>query len=67
MTDAKAPRCNTRARRRDASQALGLPVLDGSRSACEWGTDPDAVEPGIFGPSHLPSLFRDDYVTNSND
>ncbi len=27
----------------------------------------DAVEPGLFGPSHLPHLFRSDYVTNSND
>ena len=46
---------------------LGLPVLDGSRSSCEWDNDPDAVAPGIFGPSHLPSLIRNDYVTNSND
>jgi acyl-homoserine-lactone acylase len=46
---------------------LGLPILDGSRSSCEWGNDPDAAAPGIFGPSHLPSLIRDDYVTNSND
>ncbi|MGH8506846.1 MAG: penicillin acylase family protein [Stenotrophobium sp.] len=45
----------------------GLPVLDGSRSACEWGTDADAPAPGIFGPSHLPSIKRDDYVRNSND
>jgi len=48
-------------------QALRLPILDGSRSSCEWGSDPDAVQPGTFGPSNLPSLFRDDYVTNSND
>ena len=48
-------------------QLLGLPVLDGSRSSCEWLTDKDAVEPGLFGPSHLPHLFRSDYVTNSND
>ena len=47
--------------------ALGLPVLDGSRSDCEWDNDPDAVAPGIFGYSNLPHLFRDDYVTNSND
>jgi acyl-homoserine-lactone acylase len=47
--------------------ALGLPVLDGWTSSCEWGNDPDAAAPGIFGPSHLPSLIRDDYVTNSND
>ena len=25
------------------------------------------MKPGIFGPSHLPHLFRQDYVTNSND
>jgi acyl-homoserine-lactone acylase len=47
--------------------ALGLPILDGSRSACEWGSDADAVQKGIFGPSHMPSLIRRDYVTNSND
>jgi len=46
---------------------LGLPVLDGSRSACQWDSDPDAVAPGIFGPDNLPHLFRDDYVTNGND
>jgi acyl-homoserine-lactone acylase len=45
----------------------GLPVLDGSRAACEWGSDPDAPAPGIFGPGNLPKLQRDDYVTNCND
>jgi acyl-homoserine-lactone acylase len=45
----------------------GLPVLDGSTSSCEWGKDSDAVAPGIFGPKHLPSMFRDDYTENSND
>jgi acyl-homoserine-lactone acylase len=52
---------------RATDAALRLQVLDGSRTSCEWGSDPDAIKPGIFGPSHLPSLFRDDYVTNSND
>lgn len=47
--------------------ALGLPTLDGSRSECDWGTDPDAPVPGIFGPGNLPHLVRDDYVTNGND
>jgi acyl-homoserine-lactone acylase len=41
--------------------------MDGTRSACQWGNDPDAVAPGIFGPANLPHLFRNDYVTNSND
>jgi acyl-homoserine-lactone acylase len=42
-------------------------ALDGSRSDCMWGTDPDSAVPGIYGASNLPSLFRDDYVSNSND
>ena len=46
---------------------LGLPILDGSSSACNWAIDPDAAAPGIFGPSHLPHLIRSDYVTNSNN
>lgn len=45
----------------------GLPLLDGSRSACEWNTDADAPAPGIFGPSNLPKLIRDDWVHNCND
>jgi acyl-homoserine-lactone acylase len=66
VTDQKASDCNT-AVGNATFTLLGLPVLDGSRSACEWGSDPDAVQPGLFGPSHLPHLFRGDYVTNSND
>jgi acyl-homoserine-lactone acylase len=45
----------------------GQAVLDGSRSACELGRDPDAAVPGILGPANLPTLVRGDYVTNSND
>jgi acyl-homoserine-lactone acylase len=66
VTNEKAAVCNTELGR-GTYEALGLPVLDGSLSACEWGSDPDAVEPGIFGPGNLPKLFRSDYVTNSND
>src|SRR4051812_2356679 len=46
---------------------IGLPTLDGSRSACKWDNDPDAAVPGIFGPSHVPRLFRNDFVHNGND
>lgn len=45
----------------------GIPVLDGSRSQCNWDTDPDAVVPGIFGPAAIPRLYRRDYVENGND
>jgi acyl-homoserine-lactone acylase len=66
VTDAQAQQCNT-AVGQATFTALGLPVLDGARASCDWGTDPDAAEPGLFGPSHMPYLFRNDYVTNSND
>jgi acyl-homoserine-lactone acylase len=66
VSNAKASACNTVLGTQTLS-LLGIPILDGSRAACDWDNDPDAVAPGIFGPSHLPSLFRDDYVTNSND
>src|SRR3954466_6809387 len=66
VPDSLAQQCNT-----ELGQAtfayLGLPVLDGSRTSCDWATDKDAIAPGLFGPSHLPHLYRWDYVTNSND
>ena len=43
------------------------PVLDGSKSSCDWQTDLDSVQPGAIGPSRMPGLLRDDYVLNSND
>ncbi|MDN5565484.1 MAG: penicillin acylase family protein [Psychrobacter sp.] len=44
-----------------------IPALNGSNAACEWGVDTDSPQAGIFGPSNLPFLIRDDYVANSND
>ncbi|HEX8003417.1 MAG TPA: penicillin acylase family protein [Mycobacteriales bacterium] len=66
VTDVHARTCST-AVGQATFAALRLPVLDGSRSSCEWGSDPDSKQPGTFGPSSMPSLIRDDYVTNSND
>ena len=66
VPDSKVAACNT-ALGQVTLGALGLPVLDGSRSSCNWDNEPDAVVPGTFGPAHEPHLFRDDYVTNSND
>ncbi len=54
---------------RFASDCLLVPTLlgfDGSRSACEWGSDPD-TPPGVFGAGHTPATIRQDYVVNSND
>ncbi|MFI9787129.1 penicillin acylase family protein [Kitasatospora sp. NPDC051984] len=42
-------------------------VLDGSTTACDPGSDPDALVPGIFGPANHPALTRTDYVANSNN
>jgi acyl-homoserine-lactone acylase len=66
VTNAKAKACNTPLGAFTFS-TVGLPILDGSRTACDLGTDPGAAAPGIFGPSHEPYLLRSDYVTNSND
>ncbi|MGB1761548.1 penicillin acylase family protein [Alloalcanivorax xenomutans] len=45
----------------------GLPLLDGSRSECDWKTDSDSAAPGTFGPANLPVLLTTDYIANMND
>ena len=50
-----------------ASALPRVPFLDGSRSACDWKSDADSVQPGALPPSKMPSLMRDDYVANMND
>lgn len=69
VTDAKVADCKMEPFNTLVGQlaAPGLPVLNGARASCEWGDDFDAPAPGIFGPRNLPSLVRDDYVTNCND
>jgi acyl-homoserine-lactone acylase len=64
VTDAHAARCIDRAEGKALYPEIF--VLDGSRSACDWGNDQDAVQRGIFAPSHVPRLTRTDYVANSN-
>ncbi|MFF8971803.1 penicillin acylase family protein [Streptomyces sp. NPDC014995] len=66
ITDALARRCSTPLGEA-TYPASGVAVLDGSRGDCALGRDPDAVEPGIFGPAHLPTLQDAPYAENSND
>lgn len=68
VSNALANACMT-ATGRLLNGVAGLPGLDGTRadSTCAWGTDKDAERPGIFGPHHLPSVVRRDWVTNAND
>ena len=47
--------------------AAGLPVLDGSRSACAWREDASAAAPGRIPPARMPVLVTSDWVQNSND
>jgi acyl-homoserine-lactone acylase len=66
VTDAEASACDTPIGQVTFAE-LGLPILNGAKTSCDWGNDSDAAVPGIFGPSHEPILLRHDYVTNSND
>jgi acyl-homoserine-lactone acylase len=67
VTDRHVARCVTSPSAKALFAATGLPILDGSRSSCDWGSDPEAIVPGIFAPYRLPVLVRRDFVTNSND
>ncbi|WP_198680945.1 penicillin acylase family protein [Lentzea terrae] len=60
VTDEQRARCGT-------GPDIGFVILDGSRAECGWGTDPDAVRPGVFGAHRLPHLIRDDHASNMND
>ncbi len=66
ITDELAERCSTPLGRA-TYPASGVAVLDGSRGACALGRDRDAVQPGIFGPSRMPTLTDAPYAENSND
>ena len=60
-------RCSTSPKADLLLSAGGVVLLDGSRGACAWGNDRDAVAKGILGPRALPRVTRRDYVSNSND
>lgn len=66
ITDDLAGRCSTELGRK-LYPAAGLAVLDGSRRACALGRDKDALQPGVFGPSAMPTLVDAPYAENSND
>ncbi|WP_410621867.1 penicillin acylase family protein [Amycolatopsis sp. cmx-8-4] len=66
VTDEQAKTCSTPLGQQ-TFPAEGLSILDGSKSSCNWGSDPGAVEPGIFAPSRLPQQQSRDYELNTND
>ncbi|WP_367039055.1 penicillin acylase family protein [Streptomyces sp. Je 1-332] len=66
ITDDLARRCSTDLGKTTYPES-GVAVLDGSRGDCAIGSDEDAVQPGIFGPSKMPTLKNAPYAENSND
>lgn len=64
ITDELAQRCSTPLGR-VTYPASGVAILDGSRGDCALGSDPDAVQPGIFGPAKMPVLRDAPYAENS--
>jgi acyl-homoserine-lactone acylase len=66
VTDEQAEVCSTPLGRQTFPE-VGLAILDGSKSSCQWGSDPGALEPGIFAPSRLPRQQSRDYELNTND
>ncbi len=67
VPDAVLQACTTPVGQAIAGALPGTPVLDGSKSDCDWRSDPDSVQPGSLGPARMPSLRRRDYVANMND
>ncbi|KAA2265212.1 hypothetical protein F0L68_05020 [Solihabitans fulvus] len=65
VTDADAARCVDTPQGKAAYPHTI--ILDGAASNCGWGSDPDAIEPGIFGPHAYPALTRNDFAANSNE
>ncbi|MFI5804704.1 penicillin acylase family protein [Streptomyces sp. NPDC051561] len=66
LTDELVQRCSTPMGKVTYPSA-GMAILDGARGDCTLGRDKDAVEPGIFGPSKMPTLKNAPYAENSND
>ncbi|MEV0221848.1 penicillin acylase family protein [Streptomyces sp. NPDC050704] len=66
ITDELAQRCST-ALGKVTHPSSGLAILDGSKGSCALGRDDDALQPGIFGPSKMPTLKDAPYAENSND
>jgi acyl-homoserine-lactone acylase len=67
VTAEKIERCGTQAGRAPPLVAQRIFVLDGSRSACAWDVDPRTPEAGLMPERMMPTLFRRDFVQNSND
>ncbi|PXW25048.1 penicillin acylase family protein [Paraburkholderia caballeronis] len=50
-----------------AKRVPGVPLLDGSRTECDWASAPGQAQPGTLPSRALPALARTDYVANMNN
>lgn len=62
-----AERCSISEEARRSWNETRVAILDGSRTECDWPSDPDSSAPGVAGASRTPHQFRTDYVMQSND
>ncbi|MGF6674084.1 penicillin acylase family protein [Paraburkholderia tuberum] len=67
VPDELTQRCTPPVGRALARIMPGVPVLDGSRSDCDWRDEPGAVQHHALPVAQMPSLLRRDYVGNFND
>lgn len=67
VSDAWRERCAAPLAERLAQVDPLVPVLDGSRAACNWQDDPAAVLHGTMPAEKMPALLRADYVANMNN
>ncbi|HEX3382690.1 MAG TPA: penicillin acylase family protein, partial [Paraburkholderia sp.] len=67
VPDELAQRCTPPVGKALAQMMPGVPILDGSRSDCDWRADPAAVQHQALPVAQMPSLLRRDYVGNFND
>ncbi|MFH0133424.1 penicillin acylase family protein [Variovorax sp. VaC1] len=67
VPDALRASCATPLSKAFAALDPATPMLDGSRSACEWQSARNAVQAGTLPVDRMPSLLREDYVANMND
>ena len=67
VSDALRKECSTTHGDKFAEFDPTVPVVDGSRSSCDWTRLTGRHQNGTLPWQALPSFFRSDYVVNTND
>lgn len=67
VPDALRAKCRSALGEVFAQMDAAVPVLDGSRSECDWPADARSPQAGAMPAQALPGMLRRDYVANMND